>query len=280
MDRLQQKCVLASASAHVVLALTLVVGPAFVSLTSKPKPDNLEILPFIPARTVDALMMGGGSATAQPPPAPPAPTPPQQSPPDPAPPPATAPERARVPDPTPPRPEPSIDPRARKIETSSALVSRSGDSDAQKKAKADAQAREQARIAARNSAVAAALGQAASTIAKGSSSMAVEMPGPGGGGPTYANFLQAVKSIYANAWIVPDGAADDDATVTASVTIARNGDVVQHRVTRSSGNPAVDRSVQATLEAISHAVPLPEDSKDSQRTVTINFNVRTKRGFG
>jgi TonB family protein len=277
MDRLQQKCFLASASAHLVLALTLVVGPAFVSLRSKPKPDNLELLSFIPSRTVDALMMGGGSPTAQPPPpAPPAPTPPQPTPAPPAP----APEGTRVPDPTPPRPEPSIEPRARRIDTSSTLASRSSESDAQKKAQADAQAREQARIAARNARIASALSEAGSAIGKNSSSMAVEMPGPGDGGPTYANFLQAVKSIYSNAWIVPDGATDNDATATASVTIARNGDVVQHRITRSSGNPAVDQSVQSTLEAIRHAVPLPEEAKETTRTVTINFNVRTKRGLG
>ena len=273
MDRLQQKCVLVSASAHLLLASILVVGPAFVSLRSKPQRDNLELLNFIPYRTVDALVMGGGSPTAQPPPAPPAPTPPQPPQPAPAPPPA------RVPDPA-PRPEPSIDPRARKIETSGTLVSRSGDSDAQKKAKADAQAKEQARIDARNAAVARALSLAASSIGKGSSSMAVEMPGPGGGGETYANFLQAVKSIYSKAWIVPDGATDNDATVMVSVTIARNGDVVQHRIIRSSGNPAVDQSVQTTLEAVRHAVPLPEDAKETQRTVTINFNVKTKRGLG
>ncbi len=275
MDRLQQRCFLASASAHLVLALTLVVGPAFVSLRSKPKPDNLELLNFIPSRTVDALVMGGGSPTA-PPPAP-APAPPQPVAP---PPPAPTPERSRVPDPTPPRPEPSIDPRARRIETSSTLVSRASESDARKKAQADAQARERERNAARTATIASALSQAASAIGKGSSSMAVEMHGPGGGGPTYANFLQAVKSIYSNAWIVPDGATDNDATVTASVTIARNGDVVQHRITRSSGNPAVDQSVQTTLEAVRHAVPLPDDSKETQRTVTINFNVRAKRGLG
>ena len=106
------------------------------------------------------------------------------------------------------------------------------------------------------------------------------MKGPGGGGVPYANFLQAVKSRYQQAWIVPDGITDDNATVAASVTIARDGTVMSARITRSSGNAAVDRSVQVTLDRVKWAAPLPDDAKEDQRTVSINFNVAAKRGTG
>jgi len=69
-----------------------------------------------------------------------------------------------------------------------------------------------------------------------SSGTTVEMPGADGSGVSYANFLDALKKIYSDAWIVPDGVTDDEATATASVTIARDGRVVSWKIIRSSGN--------------------------------------------
>ena len=72
MNRLQQKCVIASAGIHSLLLLILLVGPAF--LTSKSKSDNSPILDVIPANLIDAAFSGGGNPNAKPPPpAPPAP---------------------------------------------------------------------------------------------------------------------------------------------------------------------------------------------------------------
>jgi TonB family protein len=65
--------------------------------------------------------------------------------------------------------------------------------------------------------------------------------------------------------------------VTVSVTIARDGKVILARITNASGNSAVDRSVQTALDRVPYAVPLPEDSKENQRTVDIRFNAKAKR---
>jgi TonB family protein len=286
MDRLQKKCVLVSTGIHLLPALILVVGPAFVS--SKGKPDEIPVLEFVPFITTDALVSGGGSRNAPPPP--PLPAPPPAQPPQPAmatPPPAPPPERIRPPasqpKTEPASSEPAFDPRARKIETSSTLVSRADDTQAQAKAKADAAAREQAKAAAERARLAREFNEAAKRIGTGvSGATTIELPppGPGGGGVPYANFYQAVKSVYANAWIVPDGVTDDEATVGASVTIARNGAVISWRITQRSGSAAVDQSVQATLDRVRYAAPLPEGAKEEQRTVTINFNLRAKRGLG
>ena len=128
---------------------------------------------------------------------------------------------------------------------------------------------------------AAAFGNALDTLEEGrSGSTPIEFKGPGGGGVPYANFLQAVKSVYQRAWIVPDSITDENATVATSVTIARDGTVVASRITRSSGNPAVDRSVQVTLDRVKWAAPLPDDAKENQRTVSISFNVAAKRATG
>src|SRR5262249_55672353 len=94
MDRLQKKCFIASAGIHLLLALIRIIGPAFIS--TKNKPDDSPILDFVPVKTVDALISGGGNPNAKPPP--PAPTP-QPQPPVPPPAPQAEPEKVREPEP-------------------------------------------------------------------------------------------------------------------------------------------------------------------------------------
>jgi TonB family protein len=288
MDRLQKKCFIASAGIHLLLALILVIGPAFVS--TKGKPDDLPLLDFVPVKTVDALVSGGGNPNAKPPPAVQAPQPQ---------PPVTQPALPQQPEPEKVRePEPKASPKEivpakneeeslepsnkKKVEISTKLVSRTHESQAEAKARADEKAREDARKAAdARRRLARQIGQLADNISSEvSGGTTIELRGPGGGGVPYANFLQAVKTKYANAWVVPDGVTDDQATTVASVTIARDGNVVSSHIIRRSGDSAVDQSVQATLDRVTFAAPLPEDAKESQRTVTINFNVRAKRLLG
>ena len=142
-------------------------------------------------------------------------------------------------------------------------------------------AREKARAEAAERAESERILAAARDAARGvrsgaSKSTEIDMPGYGGGGVPYANFLQAVKSLYANAWTVPDGVTDDEATATASITILKDGTVREARITRSSGNDRVDQSVETVLNRIRFAVPLPDGAKENQRTVTIKFNVKAK----
>lgn len=289
MNRLQKKCVVASAGVHLLLALILFIGPGFGS--SRSKPDDLAILNFVPAKTVDELVApGGGSPSAKPPLA--APVLPPVQPPQPkvaSPPPQ--PEKMREPDPPkeikPSKPEeeslePAKERQPKKMEISTTLVNRKRETYDDKKAREEAQARIDAKAAAdARRRLAKRFGQAAEHIGSElSGGTTVEMQGPGGGGVPYANFLQAVKSVYANAWLLPDGVVDDEATTVASVTIARDGAVVSARITQRAGDPVVDRSVQATLDRVRYAAPLPDNAREDQRTVTINFNVRAKRSLG
>ena len=280
MNRLQKKCFIASAGVHLLLALILVIGPAFIS--TKPKPaDDTPVLDFVAVRTVDSLMSGGGNPNAKPP-APPAPQPPPVA--------QQQPEKQREPDP--PKDlakeikpqkteEESFELSKKKIEISTKLIARNHDDpDAKAKAEAKARAEQKAWADARRR-LASQVGKAADQLNSAlSGGTTIELKGPGGGGVPYANFLQAVKTAYANAWVVPDGVTDDQATTVASVTIARDGTVVSSHITRRSGDAAVDQSVQATLDRVTYAAPLPDDAKESQRTVTINFNVRAKRLLG
>jgi TonB family protein len=281
MNPLHKKCIIASSGVHVLLGLILLFGPGFLS--SKTKTDNLPVLDFVALKTIDDAMSGGGNPNAKPPPA---------SPPDvklapPAPPVRHAPEPEKT---EPPKIEDkphteSLEPapvhKPRKIEISTTPVKRKPDAQKESKTNSEDPAKERAReMADARRRAADQITRAAARIgSEMSSSTTVELKGPGGGGIPYANFLQAVKSVYTEAWVIPDGITDDDATAAVSVTIARDGTVVSSHITRSSGSPAVDRSVQVTLDRVSYAAPLPEGS-ESQRTVTISFSVKAKRLLG
>ena len=102
------------------------------------------------------------------------------------------------------------------------------------------------------------------------------LKGPGGGGVPYANWIQAVKSVYDRAWILPTGIASDSGFAIATVTIARDGSVVSAEIVRRSGNAAVDDSVRTTLDRVRYAAPLPDDAKEDQRTISIKFDVNAK----
>ncbi|HZL41749.1 MAG TPA: TonB family protein [Verrucomicrobiae bacterium] len=284
MNRLQKKCLVGAACFHLLLALILLVGPGFLS--SREKMQDMTVLDFVPVKTVDALMSGGGNpkGSLPPPPAPVmpvAPAPPvpgpavmEKAPPEPDPKPVEV--KASVPEPD--SLELSPKPK-RKLQITTTPVKRSAVSN---QVSSDTRARDQAREQAREMAdarraTAAAFGQAVAGIQGGlSGSTSIELKGPGGGGLPYANWLQAVKSVYDRAWVLPEGVTDDSATTTASITIARDGRVISATVKRFSGNSTVDHSVQMTLERVRYAAPLPDDAKEDQRTVTINFNAKTK----
>jgi len=276
MNRTQKKCVVAATGFHLLLLLILFIGPAFLS--SNQKGEDRALIDFVPLKTIDEALSGGGNPNARPPA--PAPPPVQPQPPAPRPQPIVQPPEPpkpvqRDPDisdtkPAKKLPDVSLKPMVRPKNKTTAKQKSTTTSDSQSDAADERQA--QLAKAARN---------VARSLQEGlSSSTTVEMPGPGGGGVPYANFLDGVKKIYSDAWIVPDGVTDDEATATASVTIARDGTVLSARVTRPSRNALADASVEATLRRVTHAVPLPENAKEDKRTVTIKFNVKAKRGLG
>jgi TonB family protein len=290
MNRLQKKCLVASAGVHLLMALILFIGPGFIS--SRSKQDDMPILNFVPVKTVDELMSGGGNPNAKPPaPAPVQPPSQPQTQPPPqvtVPMPKPQPEKVREPDPPKEiqptkREEDSLEPAKehKKIEISKTLVTRKRDTNTDKNAKEEAQARQDAKVEAdARRRLARQIGRAADHIgSEMSDATSVELQGPGGGGVPYSNWRQAIKSLYANAWLLPDG-ADDEAITAASVTIARDGTVLSARITQRSGDPVVDNSVQAALDRVRAAPPLPENAKEDQRTITINFSVKAKRLLG
>ena len=54
MNRLQKKCLIATAGFHLLLLVILFVGPAFFA--PSPKPDDTQVLDVIPANLIDAAV--------------------------------------------------------------------------------------------------------------------------------------------------------------------------------------------------------------------------------
>ncbi|HSY75050.1 MAG TPA: TonB family protein [Dongiaceae bacterium] len=269
MNRLQKKCVIATAGFHLLLLVILFVGPAFFN--SKPKVDDSQVLDVIPANLIDAAFNSGVKG-AQPPPPTPIVTPPQPTPIPPAPKqivqPAPAPqptiterlEKFFTPAPVKPAPAPvENQPHTPKVDLH--LVTRNAPKNSTTtKPKQNSQA---------------AKNLAAELRSKLSTATQIDMPGESSA--AYANYASVVKSIYDQAWTLPDSVANDDENVKVSVTIASDGTVISSHIITPSGDASVDNSVQRTLDRVTFIAPFPEGVTDKERTYTINFNPQLKR---
>ena len=256
MNRLQKKCVIATAGAHLLLIVILFVGPAF--FYSKPKADDLQVLDVIPANLIDAAFNSGVANATPPPPAPV--TPPQPPPP--------MPEKIEQPKPvkeTVKAPMPVEKPDAnelRKIQISTQLVART----APKNSPTADNSQQQQR------AIRSALRNLKSNLTPGTT---IDMPG--NSSVAYADYGQVVKSIYDQAWTLPANIANDNENVIVNVTIASDGAVISARIVTPSGDANVDASVQHTLERVKFIAPFPKGATEKERLYTINFNPKVKR---
>jgi TonB family protein len=286
MNRLQKKCVFASAGLHLLLVVILLIGPAFLSSSSKS--EDVQVIDFIPLITTDANMSGGGNPKGGLPPQAENPTPP---PPKPEPiPPTPQPEKIVTPEPVKPAKAEPVKPvkaeeanelepaksTKRKIEVNTKLVTRNTAQD-KAKAQAEAEAKAAREAAARQQRIASAVSSAVSGL-KGSfaPSTSLELRGPGGGGLPYAGYQQAVLSAYDRAWVAPEQIANSEATVTVRVVINRDGTVSSARITKPSGDSQLDFSVQRALERVTSVNPFPEGAKEPQRTFEFDFKARAK----
>jgi TolA protein len=112
----------------------------------------------------------------------------------------------------------------------------------------------------------------------GTHSTNVEMP-PGPGNAAFINYADAIWTRYYQAWQTPDG-RDIRTPVKVEIVVARDGRILSANIIRSSGDSALDRSVRQALDRVSKLPPFPEESKDSQRSFKINFELKSKHQFG
>jgi TonB family protein len=266
MNRLQIKCLLTFAGLHLLLLVILFVGPAFFN--PKSKPDDSQVLDVIPENLIDAAF-NSGVKNAQPP----APTPVVAPPPQPTP---LAPKPVVQPAPTPTlterleklfKPEPApipkenqphkidLQPVTRKVPKNSPPARTQEDSRQQKLRQQEFQK---------------TIRNLKNNFTPGT---AVNLPG--NSSVAYANYASVVKSVYDQAWTLPDTILkDENAEVT--VTIASDGTVINARILTPSGDASVDASVQRTLDRVKFVAAFPSGTADKERTYTIIFNPQIK----
>ncbi|MBI3877000.1 MAG: TonB family protein [Verrucomicrobia bacterium] len=292
MRRLQTKCFIASCGLHGLLLGVVAVGAAF--LVTKPNtPETPPVLEYIPAKLVDSALHGGG----QPKPIPPAPAP---APPPTAPPPAQKVEPAPLPKKEPVIEKPPVKeallpaelkeakkPPAKtvpeksrmQIADTSKLTKRHDDSkkraEPEKESLAEQERNTRALAQARADKLKLAMSDLNSSLSPG---LRFEPAGPGG--EAFANYGQAVITVYQNAWVLPDDVTDDNQIVGVTVTIHRDGSVLHASILKRSGNASVDRSVQNALNRVKFIAPFPDGAKESDRTFNIDFNLKTRRQIG
>ena len=277
MNRLQKKCLIATAGFHLLLLVILIVGPAFFA--PSPKPDDTQVLDVIPANVVDEALNSGVRGAKPPPPAPaPAVTSPQPAPPAPKPfvQPAPVPqptllsrlEKVFTPEPPKPVTEP-VEIQPHKIQPDlTPVVRNSSENFTPARSKDDTQAKLRAEALRAARALEKDLTQATVVDAPGESSAAA------------ANYASVVTSIYSQAWneqaqTLPEDTANDDADTIVSVTIASNGTVVTAHIITPPGDARVAAAVQRMLERVKFIAPFPPGMTDSEWTRKLKFNLKT-----
>lgn len=115
-----------------------------------------------------------------------------------------------------------------------------------------------------------------------SSSTSVEMPGPGG--EAFVNYSHLVGAIYQRAYdqalTTAGEIGDRDDSVDVAVTIAKDGRIVSSRITRNSGNPALNKLVKGVLDRVDSVPNFPSGARDAQRTFNITFDLKSRRLTG
>jgi TonB family protein len=167
-----------------------------------------------------------------------------------------------------PEPKPAEKP---KIQVNTQLVVRTAPKNSTANPTADARRQQQLRQQAFQNAV---------RSLKNNLTSATTIDMPGNSSVAYADYASVVKSVYEQAWQPPDDAANDEANVKVTVTIANDGTVISARVLTLSGDTGVDASVQRTLDRVTFIAPFPEGTTEKERTYSINFNLKAKRSLG
>ncbi|MCO5051423.1 MAG: TonB family protein [Verrucomicrobiae bacterium] len=302
MSQLQKKCLVGSTTLHVLLLLTLLVGPAF--LVKKQEPLNLPEITFEPAFLIDEQLSNPGGAA----PGGPAPiqSPPEPSQPAPAPAPNPVPQPVETQPPAKvvePKPAPKVvkpvetkfndrevekSPKSKpthqvQVSKTKVPLNRSTAAKNQKPANDGAAAAD----SQRNSALATALRSTRSGLGKGlSSGTDVRMPdGQGGGsGAAYASYAQEIQRRYKAAYDrelqIAGDIADGQAQVETSIVVLRDGTVSSARILKPSGNAELNRLTQRVLDSVRQVPAFPSGTTDSTRTFNIVFDLKPRIGFG
>ncbi|HXF09168.1 MAG TPA: TonB family protein [Desulfuromonadaceae bacterium] len=265
MSRLQKKCVLGTAIAHLLLfGCILIANTGFFE--RRQKAEDATIFTVIPANVLDnAINMGTQGAPPPPPPAPPTPPKPAaQIKPTPPP-----PQPVKAPDPT-----PSLMDRMKKYFNPPAKPTPTQTKPDDHKVQPNLTKVTRTKV---NPTPNKAAQKALDNLRKNLNNKGTQISLAPNSAVATANYATVVRSVYDNAWILPDKIANDNENVTVSVTIARDGTVISSRIVTPSGDGPVDASVQQALDRVNFVAAFPEGSTDKERTYTIVYNPQLKK---
>ena len=109
-------------------------------------------------------------------------------------------------------------------------------------------------------------------------SAAIKVNVSGANAAAFTSYAQYVVSVYRRTWqpLIPKNLTRSRVAVV-EVTIDRTGRVLSSRITRKTGDAALDRSVQSALDRVKTiGKAFPAGSKDSKRTFTLDFTPRIR----
>jgi len=104
-----------------------------------------------------------------------------------------------------------------------------------------------------------------------SGSTSFEMPGPGGA--AYAPYGSYLMAFYKLRWKKPTTLNVEHGEVEVEITVQRNGRVSAFKMVKPSGIRALDDSVREVLDGNRDLRPLPDGTTDSERRITIRFDL-------
>lgn len=305
MERLFKKCVLGSALAHIGLISLIVLFAGFAR-----KSDDFESFKPITIINLDNVIVtdgptrGGGNGSLPPVITPPQPKPVQQQPVQPPPPPPPKPVQQK------PASEPAVqeEPAHKPDITSRTKNTRNSDESSEetsldgklppksrstgikistnlvvRKGVNTTTTSKSPRTSGAVNKLAQEFNSAIQNIGAGISSGGLRMddvPGFGGGGPAMINYTQLIMSIFDRAWIPPSEITDENLVAEVKIVIHRSGKVTSARITKRSGNAAMDASVMKALDSVTSVPPFPAESRDFERTFVIEFNLKAKLARG
>ena len=109
-------------------------------------------------------------------------------------------------------------------------------------------------------------------------SAAIKVNVSGANAAAFTSYAQYVVSVYRRTWqpLIPKNLTRSRVAVV-EVTIDRTGRVLSSRITRKTGDAALDRSVQSALDRVKViGKAFPAGSKDSKKTFTLDFTPRIR----
>jgi TonB family protein len=286
LGTIQKRCLIGSVILHAFLVFVVLFGAAF--FVSRQAPRDYSTLKVIPSRLIDGASFGGGNpnlpvtseqqrgnptappqAIQQPKVIPPAPKPPVHK---------AEVKRAE------PKPAEAVKPAASNIPKDPfplKKITRKNTSNSETTAPDKSTSKNKPNSNARQEAadkLAKQIGKTLEGLQQGfHQGTAVDVGGPGG--VAYADYAQFVKQIYDDAWVLMDDLTADDGVALVKVTVTRDGRVTRAVIADRSGIRALDQSVQRALDKVTKLPPFPEGTKDFERTFTIQFSLKARRGM-